>query len=283
MGYIGQHLTSIVTGYPGGKSGARGYDLILPNHEHAEIKTCYRVDQLGSCNACKAVVSSIENLCSSCASDNILRKDDSKWLITISNDEEFEIVLEPKYYYFVLLEYEELNNTQNRNIIASIWKVDSEAKGFGYCLIDYYLNIRAASKSKAPFNMWPYQLKFYLTKPELIYRSIIAADDTIDTKIFPTLNNSVQTELPELTTFSRTTTLTVSNLESIITRLDPTFKMKRHTKKQLLAEIETIRRNTNMRNDVLCDILAEEIYLPLITPLKDQIPTSLTDIFPELN
>ena len=28
MGYVGQHLVSVVTGYPGGKSGARGYDLI---------------------------------------------------------------------------------------------------------------------------------------------------------------------------------------------------------------------------------------------------------------
>ena len=27
MGYVGQHLVSIVTGYPGGKSGARGKDL----------------------------------------------------------------------------------------------------------------------------------------------------------------------------------------------------------------------------------------------------------------
>lgn len=28
MGYVGQHLVSVVTGYPGGKSGARGYDLV---------------------------------------------------------------------------------------------------------------------------------------------------------------------------------------------------------------------------------------------------------------
>lgn len=29
MGYVGQHLVSVVTGYPGGKSGARGYDLVI--------------------------------------------------------------------------------------------------------------------------------------------------------------------------------------------------------------------------------------------------------------
>lgn len=46
MGYVGQHLVSVVTGYPGGKSGARGYDLVIDDERHGEIKTCYRVDQL---------------------------------------------------------------------------------------------------------------------------------------------------------------------------------------------------------------------------------------------
>ena len=52
MGYIGQHLVSVVTGFPGGKSGARGYDLVTDNGHYGEIKTCYKVDQLGSCQKC---------------------------------------------------------------------------------------------------------------------------------------------------------------------------------------------------------------------------------------
>lgn len=40
MGYVGQHLVSVVTGYPGGKSGARGYDLVIDDERHGEIKTC---------------------------------------------------------------------------------------------------------------------------------------------------------------------------------------------------------------------------------------------------
>ena len=68
MGYVGQHLVSVVTGYPGGKSGARGYDLVIDDERHGEIKTCYRVDQLGSCNACGAVVSSLETECAVCRS-----------------------------------------------------------------------------------------------------------------------------------------------------------------------------------------------------------------------
>jgi hypothetical protein len=87
MGYVGQHLVSVVTGYPGGKSGARGYDLVIDDERHGEIKTCYRVDQLGSCNACGAVVSSLETECAVCGSTSINRKDDSKWLIAIRNED----------------------------------------------------------------------------------------------------------------------------------------------------------------------------------------------------
>ena len=74
MGYIGQHLVSVVTGYQGARTGARGRDLILPENAHGEIKTCYRVDQLGSCKDCHAAVSSIEAACSICGSENIDRK-----------------------------------------------------------------------------------------------------------------------------------------------------------------------------------------------------------------
>lgn len=108
MGYVGQHLVSVVTGYPGGKSGARGYDLVIDDERHGEIKTCYRVDQLGSCNACGAVVSSLETECAVCSSTSINRKDDSKWLIAIRNNDEFAKLLDPYRYYFVLFEFESI-------------------------------------------------------------------------------------------------------------------------------------------------------------------------------
>lgn len=173
MGYVGQHLVSVVTGYPGGKSGARGYDLVIDDERHGEIKTCYRVDQLGSCNACGAVVSSLETECAVCRSTSINRKDDSKWLIAIRNNDEFAKLLDPYRYYFVLFEFESIYDSNNNDIIASIWEVDPKSKGFAYCMIDYYLNIRSQSTSKAPFNMWPHMLKFALTEPTLIYRSKI--------------------------------------------------------------------------------------------------------------
>jgi hypothetical protein len=46
--YIGQHLISVVTGFKGG-SRAIGYDLLISGAEFGEIKTYYRVNQLGVC------------------------------------------------------------------------------------------------------------------------------------------------------------------------------------------------------------------------------------------
>ena len=206
MGYVGQHLVSVVTGYQGGRSGARGKDLILPNNEHAEIKTCYRVDQLGRCNDCGARVASIELFCPECRSANLQRNDDSKWLIGIRHEEEFASILEPKYYYLVLFEFTDLNSPHT--IQSSIWRVESNAPGFSLCMIDYYKNIRSSSSSKAPFNLWPYQLKFDIMRPYLIYRSLITQDDEIETLIFPNRDGAQLHRLKSLTDYSRSRNLT---------------------------------------------------------------------------
>ena len=109
MGYIGQHLVSVVTGFPGGRCRARGKDLILPNNKFGEIKTCYRVDQLGKCNNCEAVVSPTEEVCPNCGSDDLKRNEDSKWLIGIRHEAEFSEILAPQYYYLVLFEFTDIS------------------------------------------------------------------------------------------------------------------------------------------------------------------------------
>lgn len=282
MGYIGQHLVSVVTGFPGGKSGARGYDLVMDPSHYGEIKTCYRVDQLGACGDCGAIVSSLEKKCSMCNSTNIIRKDDSKWLIGIQHDQEFSEVLDPYRYYFVLFEFEELNNPQNNNILASIWEVDPHVKGFAYCMMDYYVNIRAKSTSKAPFNMWPYQLKYALTQPTLIYQSLIKEDGTIQTKVFPTLNNTYLDELKPLSSYSAATTITLDVAKTVLLRFDPNATTARKNKKDLLAMIEQIRNTQSLSNDELCDAFADAIYLPLLTPKKNLLPTKFTQLYPDL-
>ncbi len=231
MGYIGQHLVSVATGFPGGRSGARGKDLILPGNEHAEIKTCYRVDQLGKCNVCGAGVASIEDTCPECGSEDLKRNDDSKWLISVRNDAEFACILDPQYYYLVLFEFTNLRSPDT--IQASIWQVGSLAPGFALCMIDYYLTIRSASTSKAPFNLWPYQLKFDLMKPTLIYRSFITKDDRVQTTIFPGRDSPQLHRLKRLPEYSQSQNLSKEKVLHFCESIQASVELS-SGKKQLL-------------------------------------------------
>lgn len=141
MGYVGQHLVSVVTGYPGGRSGARGDDLKLPDGKVAEIKCCYRVDQLGACSRCGTAVASIEKVCPNqeCRSTDIVRKDDSKWLLSPKDEQELRELFIPECYYLVLFEFADIAAADD--IDVQILEVDPKCLGFALCMIDYYFNI----------------------------------------------------------------------------------------------------------------------------------------------
>lgn len=259
MGYVGQHLVSVATGFPGGRSGARGKDLILPDKEFAEIKTCYRVDQLGRCNNCQAVVSSIEEVCPDCESADIKRNDDSKWLIGIRHDAEFASILDPKYYYLVLFDFTDLAVPDT--VRSSIWRVDSTAPGFSYCMIDYYANIRAASASKAPFNLWPFSFKFDLMRPTLIYRSFVLKDDVIETEIFPGRDAEVIHTLQQLSEYARLPNLTRDKILAFGKSIGTKIKSV-DNKRNALEELQKFVDQTGIPQPVLVDKLAEAFYLP---------------------
>jgi RNA polymerase subunit RPABC4/transcription elongation factor Spt4 len=274
MGYIGQHLVSVATGFSGGRSGARGKDLILPNGEYAEIKTCYRVDQLGKCNNCGTAVSGIEASCPECESTDIKRNDDSKWLIGIRHDEEFAAILDPKYYFLVLFEFTDLSSPDT--IRASIWRVDPRVPGFAYCMIDYYKNIRSASSSKAPFNLWPFQLKFDLMRPSLIYRSYITKDDKVETEIFPNRDPEELHLLLPLPTYSQSQNLTrekiLSFAKSIKANIQPV-----DNKKKLLEQVQQFLDDSDFAPENIADKLAEALYLPDTQLYFDDLPKSIKD------
>lgn len=279
MGYVGQHLVSVVTGYPGGRSGARGHDLELPDGKYGEIKTCYKVDQLGSCNNCSSAVSSIEKTCPMCGSTDIERKDDSKWLITIRNDDEFSKFLDPYRYYFVLFDYEDISDVNNDTIIASIWEVDPKNTGFAYCLFDYYLNIRSKSKSKAPFNMWPYSLKFQLTKPKLIFKCAIK-DDEVTISIFPG-KSTEEYYLDPMEEYASAKTLDIQSINAVISAIDP-HAPKMSDKKKALKQLEALRIKHHITDDQLIDVLVNCIYLPLLSDVKEKIPENYKPMHPRI-
>lgn len=274
MGYIGQHLVSVATGFPGGRSGARGKDLILPNNKYAEIKTCYRVDQLGKCNNCGAAVSSIEAICPECGSPDLKRNDDSKWLIGIRHDEEFAAILEPQDYYLVLFEFTDLSSPDT--IRASIWRVDPTVPGFAYCMIDYYKNIRAASSSKAPFNLWPFQLKFDLMRPALIYRSYITKDDKVQTEIFPGRNAEILHPLQALPAYSQSQNLTREKVLAFAKSIKADIQSA-DNKRKLLEQVQQFLDRANLSPEIVADKLAEALYLPETQQHLKGLPQSIKE------
>lgn len=268
MGYVGQHLVSVVTGHPGGRSGARGDDIKLPNGRTAEIKCCYRVDQLGICKKCGAKVASIEKVCpiAACGSREIIRKDDSKWLLSPKSEEELRKLFEPEKYYFVLFEFTDMSAADD--IDVKIFEVNPRAIGFGLCVIDYYFNIRSKSKSAAPFNIWPGSLKFALMKPELIYWSIIKPDDSIETKTFPEAHKPMLQAVGLLQSYANSDTLTDDAIEELAETLnvdvgDPALpKTKRKRREVLLAELQKARELNKVSDSDLADTLARIILRP---------------------
>ena len=271
MGYIGQHLTSVVTGFGGGRSGARGKDLVLPGGRHAEIKTCYRVDQLGQCRSCEAKVASVEPDCPSCGSEDIVRKDDSKWLIGVRNDDEMDVLFEPESYYLVLFDFIDL--ARARNINARIYEVDPKWRGFAYCMVDYYVN--TWPNSTAPFNLWPFLPKFDVMLPTLIYHSILREDNSIDTLLFPGQRGTPVVLGPKpLTSYSRSRTVSAAVVRDVAARLGATLPST-GSKAVLLQRLEQHRIAQKTDDLTLATAMAEAIYGGPVANARHWLPTGL--------
>lgn len=267
MGYIGQHLVSAVTGFKGGKSGARGKDLIISDSEYAEIKTCSRVDQLGFCKNCRSPISPTETKCSFCNSDAIERKDDSKWLISITEEypnsnaliDSEDILVninKPKFFYFVLFEFENIK-IPTSPIVVTIYRVDPKENGFTLCMLDYFYNI----KKNAPFNMWPHKLKFRLCNPKIIYRSIISIDGAINTLHFDNENPFIA-PFNNLLQYSKSKNLTEKTLENLCIEFDLPIS---HDAKDVLTKIESFAYTSYISNDLLIHKFANAFYRESIT------------------
>ncbi|WP_157510924.1 MamI family restriction endonuclease [Frateuria sp. Soil773] len=268
MGYVGQHLVSVVTGFPGGRSGARGDDLKLPGGGVGEIKCCYRVDQLGVCKHCGTRVASIETLCPSetCGSRDIVRKDDSKWLLSPKSESELKELFLPRLYYLVLFEFADLAAATDINV--QIFTVDPRNLGFRLCMVDYYFNIRSNSKSAAPFNLWPGSLKFSLMKPELIYWSVIKPNDSVETKLFPGRDKAQLHAIAPLKEYANSDTLSDEAIEELLKKVGlPRTKIypehnRRKRREGALEKLQEARIKHGWDDAKLADTLAKIIYGP---------------------
>lgn len=179
IGYPGQHLASLIAGMEGERTGARGNDLV----DGSEVKSCSRIDQLDICRDCKAPVARLEDKCPACYSSNIERKNDSKWLFGIRNEDELNLLLHGvKRVLLVIGDYPNFNKEDFNTLrfqAFEIWPEHPRHARFGEIMSNYFYKIYLAHKKKnpaktpAPKNFWPYQYQFYMCNPIPTFACII--------------------------------------------------------------------------------------------------------------
>lgn len=171
IGYPGQHLASLITGVKGSKTAARGDDL----EDGTEVKSCSRIDQMDKCNDCESPVARSEKVCYACGSNNINRKEDSKWLFTIKSERDLQVITQDvKRVVLILGDYPNFDNQDYETLrfqCFEIWTQSIRNRKFKEILSNYYHKIYLTNKNSnpkqtpAPKNFWPYNYQFYLCNP----------------------------------------------------------------------------------------------------------------------
>ena len=186
IGYIGQHLISIITGVPGTGTGARGNDLA----DGSEIKSCNKIDQVDKCNDCGSRVLRIESKCSVCGSKKIERKNDSKWLFGVRDEHELKQYLNMDRIVLLLMDYPKFEEGDYKDIRISVFEIypkEDRMSVFGNLLSNHYYNIYTPklkdNKKTNPMNLHPWSFQFYKCNPIKIFECIIKNIDTSPTII----------------------------------------------------------------------------------------------------
>ena len=140
IGYIGQHLASLLTGVKGTRTGARGNDL----EDGTEVKSCNKIDQADKCKDCGSRVLRMEAACPNCGSTNIVRKADSKWLFSVKSEDELTQYLNLDRIVLILMDYPRFmcNDFSDIRICAfEIYPKEERMKVFRELISNHYWNI----------------------------------------------------------------------------------------------------------------------------------------------
>lgn len=181
IGYIGQHLASLITGVPGTGSGARGDDLA----DGSEVKSCNKIDQADKCKECGARVMRFEETCPECGSSKIDRKDDSKWLFSIRDEHELNQYLNMDRVVLILMDYPGFKQQDFRDMRIRCYEIypkEERMKVFGELITNHYYNIylpKLTNNEKTnPMNLHPTLIQFYKCNPIKTFTCIIKEIDT---------------------------------------------------------------------------------------------------------
>lgn len=181
IGYIGQHLASLITGVPGTGSGARGDDLA----DGSEVKSCNKIDQADKCKDCGARVMRFEETCPECGSSKIDRKDDSKWLFSIRDEHELNQYLTMDRVVLILMDYPGFKQQDYKDMRITCYEIypkEERMKVFGELITNHYYNIYLPKLTKNektnPMNLHPTLIQFYKCNPIKTFSCIIKDIDT---------------------------------------------------------------------------------------------------------
>lgn len=203
LGYIGQHLASLITGVEGTGSGARGDDLA----DHTEVKSCNKVDQVDKCNSCGARVLRYQSVCPECGSENISRKNDSKWLFSPRSEEELQQYLNLDRLLLILMDYPKFEQSDFSDIRISAFEIypkEERMSVFGDLITNYYNNIYLPKHDDAegktnPMNLHPLAFQFYKCNPIKVFECTI---ENIDTNPQTIISHYIEPQTERDDTFS---------------------------------------------------------------------------------
>jgi hypothetical protein len=194
IGYIGQHLTSLILGMEGGRTGARGHDII----DGTEVKSCTKVDQADKCKDCGGRVMRTEETCPHCDGNKIDRKDDSKWLFSIRTEDELnQLTSEIDRIFLLISDYPNFKDRDFSSIRFEgfeIYPNNPRMSVFNLLLSDYYRNNYRpkadANQTTSPMNFHPYKIQFYMCNPIKVFSCNIENIDTNNPSI--TINKFIE-------------------------------------------------------------------------------------------
>ena len=190
LGYIGQHLASLITGVPGTSTGARGDDLA----DHSEVKSCNKVDQVDTCKDCGGRVMKMQDECPNCHSTNINRKADSKWLFSIRDKRELQQYEQLDRIFLLIFDYPRIKENLFNDIrirAFELYPKEERMQVFCKLIENHFHNIYLPKAKKGdktnPMNLHPDMFQFYMCNPVKTYECIIKDVDTepkFDTRLF---------------------------------------------------------------------------------------------------
>lgn len=254
IGYIGQHLASLITGIKGTRSGARGDDL----EDGTEVKSCNKIDQVDRCKVCKGRVMRHDKVCPHCGSTDILRKNDSKWLFSVRDEYELKQYLSLDRVLLILMDYPHFYANDFSDIRISAFEIypkEERMKVFGELICNHYHNIyrpKADSGYKTnPMNLHPWSFQFYKCNPIPVFETVIKDIDgnpeiTINKLVPPESERGESMEPAPMPTHL----LKANEWKCLLESLDFDTEIKPSLKRDV-TEKEFIRMNVTSKSEVL--------------------------------